>query len=219
MLLGVRTGRGHRAAALVHLAAHGLKLIRGAVPWIVLRTAVGIEAGWEARKEHVDHAAGVDRAVGRGDRVEGVVAVAVRAACLLRRGARARGVIAAPEAQEAGTVLTILVRADAGNAGDHEGVGVLHVVVEILERTLSYNSTHFAVQALYGNAPLPQLLTSLVGIARPVFANVGAIAPGRGAVAALLGRGEARELQSLLKRYRVFGDAGVAVHDSSLQRR
>jgi hypothetical protein len=70
----------------------------------------------------VDHTARVNRAVGRGDLVEGLAAVAVEAADLLRRGARARRVIAAPEAQKAFTVLAILVRADASDARDHECV-------------------------------------------------------------------------------------------------
>ena len=125
--------------------------------------------------------------------------------------------IAALEAQEAGAVLAILVRPDPRDIRNHESICIFHESIEVLERLLSNACAQFAMQALHAHTPPPHLHTPLVDVARPVFANVGPIR--RGAVASVLVRCEARELQPLFKRCLVFGDAGVAVHHSRLQRR
>ena len=56
--------------------------------------------------------------------------------------------IAAPEAQEAGTVLTILVRADPGDARDHEGVYVFHRDVEVLESLIAHPRVIISIEQL-----------------------------------------------------------------------
>jgi len=139
-------------------------------------------------------AARTARLVTRGRGASWIVTVAVQAADLLRRRARAGCVIAALEAQEAGAVLAILVRPDPRNARDHESICIFHESIEVLERFLSNACALFAMQALHAHTPPPQLLTPLVDVAWPVFANVGAIR--RGAVASVLVRCEARDESS-----------------------